>query len=114
MFAGFSFWIWFTTIMQVLTAVFISTSLFAKTKPRNDTDKQLYLALIYIFGALINWYFLKQGMTQDIWHDLMLMEMIVFGLVFILQIRVKILLPIIATGLVFLGAAGNYFFGTVH
>lgn len=119
MYSGFSFWIWFTIIMQVLTAIYHSTSFFAKPKPRNDTEKQLVdrspsFTLIYIFGAVVNWYFLKEGMSQETWHGLMLIEMIVYGVIFISQIRFTFLLPIIATGLVFLAAAGTYFFGTVH
>lgn len=142
MFASFSFWIWFTIIMQVLTAVFHATSFFAKAKPRNDTEKHLIdlmqnykldmgagikrtfynlligvstsFTLIFLFGAVINWYFLKQGMSQDIWHDFMLIQTIIYGLIFILQLRFTFLLPIIVTGLVFLGAAGTYFFGTMH
>ena len=140
MFANFSIWIWFTIIMQVLTAVFHSISFFAKAKPRNDTEKQLVdlmkdykldmgagikrtfynlfigvstsFTIIYIFGALINWYFLKQGTTLDIWHGFMLIQMIVYGAIFGLQLRYTFLPPIILTGLVFLCAAGTYFFGT--
>jgi hypothetical protein len=140
MFANFSFWIWFTIIMQVLTAIFHSISFFAPAKPRNDTEKQLVdlvknykmdmgagikrsfgnlfvgvstsFTLIYIFGALINWYFLKEGPSLETWHGFMLVQMIIYGLIFVLQLRFTFLSPIIVTGLVFIGTAGTYFFGT--
>lgn len=140
MFANFSFWIWFTIIMQVLTAVFHSLSFISKAKPRNEKETQLVdmitnykmdmgagikrsfynlfvgvstsFTLIYIFGALINWYFLKEGPTLATWHGFMLIQMIIYGLIFVLQLRFTFLPPIIVTGLVFIGTAGTYFFGT--
>ena len=140
MFASFSFWIWATIITQVLTAVFHSLSFISPAKPRNDTEKQLVdlvknykinmgagykrsfgqlhigvsacFTIIYIFGAILNWYFLKQGMSLEIWHGLMLIQMIVYGAIFLLQLRFTFLPPIIVTGLVFISVAGTYFFGT--
>jgi hypothetical protein len=140
MFASFSFWIWGTIIAQVLTAIFHSLSFIAPAKPGNDTEKQLIdlvknyrmdmgggikrsfsnlfvgvsvcFTFIYLFGAVLNWYFLKQGMSLEIWHGMMLIETIFYGIIFLLQIRFTFWPPIIVTGLVFLLAAGTFFFGT--
>lgn len=140
MFASFSFWIWFTIIMQVLTAIFHSLSFVSKARPRDEKEVQLMdllknykmdmgagikrsfynlfigvsvcFTLIFIFGAVINWYFLKQGTPLEIWHGLMLIQMIVYGIIFLLQLRFTFLPPIIVSGLVFIGAAGTFFFGT--
>jgi hypothetical protein len=140
MYASFSFWIWATIIMQVLTAALHSLSFISPAKPQNDTEKQLVdlvknhkmdmgagfkrsfgqlfigvstsFTIVYIFGAILNWYFLKQGMSLEMWHGLMLIQMIIYGVIFLLQLRYTFLPPIIVTGLVFIAAAGTCFFGT--
>lgn len=137
MLSSFSFWIWGTIIAQLLTAIFHSISFFVKEKPRNDTEKQLMelvknykidlgggikrsfgqlfigvstcFTFIYIFGAVLNWYFLKSGISSDIWKGFILIELIIFGIVFFLQLKFTFLPPIIVTGLVFLFLAGTYF-----
>lgn len=114
MYAAFSFWIWGTILVQVLTAIFHLRGFFSSPKLTNDPDKRagISFALIYLFGAAVNWYFLRQGTSREIWHGLMLIQMITYGLIFALQFRFKLLPPVIVTGLVFLLAAGTYFFGT--
>lgn len=113
MYAGFSFWIWSTLVTQVLVAVFNSRSLISSLRS-GAIEKQMSISfpLIYIFGALVNWYFLKQGMSREMWHGLLLIQMVIYGLIFVWQIRFKTLPIIIVTGLVFLLAAGTYFIGT--
>lgn len=114
MYASFSFWIWGTILVQVLVAVFHARGFFASPKLTNDSEKKasISFALIYIFGATVNWYFLKKGMSREIWHGLMLIQVIIYGLIFVLQFRFALSPPIIISGLVFLLAAGTYFFGT--
>jgi hypothetical protein len=137
MLSNFSFWIWGTIIAQLLTAIFHSISFFAKEKPRNETEKQLIglvkdykidmgsgikrsfgqlfigvstcFTMIYILGAVVNWYFLQTGISPGIWKGLILIELIAYGIVFLLQIKFTFLPPIIVTGLVFLFLAGTYF-----
>lgn len=137
MLSNFSFWIWATIISQLLTAIFHSISFFVKDKPRNDSEKQLVdlvknykldmgagikrsfgelfigvsicFTFIYIFGAILNWYFLQNGISPAIWKGFILIEMIIYGIVFFLQVRFTFLPPIIVTGLVFLFLAGTYF-----
>ena len=142
MLSNFSFWIWATIIAQLLTAIFHSISFFVKDKPRNDTEKQLIdlvkgykidmgggikksfgqlfigvstcFTFIYIFGAVLNWYFLKSGISPDVWKGLILIELILYGIVFLMQVKFTFLPPIIVTGLVFLFLAGTYFLYNWH
>ena len=141
MLSNFSFWIWGTIIAQLLTAAFHSLSFVAPAKPRNETEKQLIelntkykidmgagikrsfsqlfigvstcFTLIFLFGAALNWYFLKSGIDAELWKGLLLIELIAYGLVFLLQVRFTFLPPIIVTGLVFLFLAGTYFFAAL-
>src|SRR5688572_11413520 len=114
MYAGFSFWIWGTVLVQVLTAIFHARGFFSSSKFTTDPDKKAAISftLIYLFGAAVNWYFLKLGMPRETWHGLMLIQVITYGLIFALQFRFAFSPPIIITGLVFLLTAGTYFFGT--
>ena len=137
MLSDFSFWIRGTIIAQLLTAIFHSISFFVKEKPRNETEKQLIdlsknykidmgagikrsfgqlfigvsscFTMIYILGAVLNWYFFQAGISADIWKGLLLIELVAYGIVFLLQVRFTFLPSIIVTGLVFLFLAGTYF-----
>jgi hypothetical protein len=137
MLSNFSFWIWGTIITQLLTAFFHSLSFISPAKPRNDMEKQLVeiitkykldmgagikrsfyslfigvsscFTVIYIMGAALNWYFVKKGVSADIWKGLLLIQLIAYSIVFILQVRFTFLPPIIVTGLVVLFLAGTYF-----
>jgi len=137
MLANFSFWIWGTIVTQLLTAIFHSISFFVKEKPRNEKEKQLIelvkdykmdmgawikrsfgqlfigvstcFTIIYILGAVINWYFLQTTVEPKVWKGLILIELVAYGIVFLLQIKFTFLPPIIVTGLVFFFLAGTYF-----
>ncbi|MGZ8523923.1 MAG: LIC_13387 family protein, partial [Chitinophagaceae bacterium] len=65
--------------------------------------------MIYILGAVINWYFLQTTVGPAVWKGLILIELLAYGIVFLLQIKFTFLPPIIVTGLVFLFLAGTYF-----
>lgn len=136
MLSNFSFWIWAAIIAQGLSALFHSLSFIAKPKPRNDTEKQLIdllqnykmemgggikrsfsnlfigvsicFTFIYILGAIMNFYFLRSGISQEIWNGFLLIQLIIYGLVFLMQIRFTFWPPIIVTGLVFLFLLGSY------
>ncbi|MGZ5219008.1 MAG: hypothetical protein ACXWC7_02985, partial [Chitinophagaceae bacterium] len=57
----------------------------------------------------INWYFLQTTVGPAVWKGLILIELLAYGIVFLLQIKFTFLPPIIVTGLVFLFLAGTYF-----
>lgn len=136
--SNFSFWIWGAIIAQGLSALFHSLSFISKPKPRNDMEKQfidlatnykadmgggirrsfgnlfvgvsICFTFIYIFGAALNFYFLRSGISPAIWDGFLLIQVIIYGLVFLLQVRFTFWPPIIVTGLVFLFLLGSYIF----
>lgn len=137
MLSNFSFWIWGTIVAQLLTAAFHSLSFIAPQKPRNDSEKQLIdintkymldmgggikrsfynlfigvsacFTIIYIMGGVLNWYFVKAGISAEVWKGFLLIQLIAYGVIFFLQVRFTFWPPIIVTGLVFLFLAGTYF-----
>lgn len=141
MLSNFSFWIWGTIIAQLLTAFFHSLSFVSPAKPRNDMEKQLVeittkykldmgagikrsfyslfigvsacFTLIFILGGVLNWYFLKSGINGEIWKGFLLIQLVVYGIIFLLQVRFTFLPPIIVTGLVFIFLAGTYFLSSL-
>ncbi len=136
--SNFSFWIWGAIIAQGLSALFHSLSFIAKPKPKNETEKQLIdlainykadmgagikrsfadlfvgvsicFTFIYIFGAILNFYFLRSSMPPEVWDGFLLIQVIVYGLIFLFQIRFTFWPPIIVTGLSFLFLLGSYIF----
>lgn len=137
MFSNFSFWIWGTIVAQLLTAFFHSLSFISPAKPRNEMEKQLVeittnykldmgagfkrsfynlfvgvsscFTIIYVFGAALNWYFLRAGINAQVWKGFLMIQLITFCIIFVLQVRFTFLPPIIVTGLVVLFLAITYF-----
>ncbi|MEK7224513.1 MAG: hypothetical protein AAB221_02380 [Bacteroidota bacterium] len=136
--SNFSFWIWGAIVAQGLSALFHSLSFIAKPKPRNDTEKQLVdllknyrmdmgggikrsfgnlfigvsicFTFIYILGGVLNFYFLKSDISPDVWDGFLLIQVIIYGIVFLMQMRFTFWPPIIVTGLVFIFLLGSYIF----
>lgn len=136
MLSNFSFWIWAAIIAQGLTAFFHSLSFIAKPKPKNETERQLVdlsmnykaemgggikrslgqlfigvsvcFTFIYILGAVLNGYLLRYGIPPDLWKGILGIETIIFGLVFLLQVKFTFWPPIIVTGLVFIFLIAAY------
>lgn len=137
MLSKFSFWIWGTVVTQILTAAFHSVSFFITPQPENDTEKQLYelittyqqdmgagisrtfndlflslsvcFTLICLLGGIINWYMKNENLTPDIWKGLLLIQTIIFGILFLVMLKFAFLPPMICTGLIFLFILGSYF-----
>ncbi len=131
-----SFWIWGTIILQLLTAAFHSLSFFMKPEPQNETEKQLFnlmssykpdagmgfhpsfaslftglslcFTLICFFGALINWYFKKKNLAPDLWKGLLLIQIIIFGGLFVAMLVFTFFPPIFCTGLIFIFVSVSY------
>jgi len=136
MLSNFTFWIWGAIIAQGLSGLFHSLSFISKPKPRNDTEKQLVdlitnykmdmgggikrsfgnlfigvsicFTFIYILGAVMNFYFLRSAISPELWNGFLLIQLIIYGLVFLMQIRFTFWPPIIVTGLVFIFLLGSY------
>lgn len=136
MLSNFTFWIWGAIIVQALSGIFHSLSFISKPKPRNDTEKQLVdllqnykmdmggginrtfsslfigvsicFTFIYILGAVMNLYFFKSSISTDLWGGFLLIQLIIFGFVFLAQLKFTFWPPIIVTGLVFIFLLGSY------
>ena len=132
----FSFWIWGLITTQLLTAVFHSISFFISPEPANETEKNLNevlnnykmdmgaginrsladlilslsvcFTLICLLAAIINWYFKKKQISNDLWKGLLLIEMIIFGILFLVILKFAFLPPMICTGLIFIFSIGSY------
>ena len=132
----FPFWIWGTIIFQILTAAFHSVSFFIKPEPKNETEKQLFdlmdnykpdagmgfhpsfanlltglslcFTLICLFGGILNWYFKKKNLAANLWKGLLLIEMIIFGAVFVGMAVFTFFPPIVCTALIFIFVSGAY------
>jgi hypothetical protein len=132
----FSFWLWGLVVFQLLTAAFHSLSFFIEAEPANETEKQLYglidsykkdmgagihrsfadvflalsvcFTMICLLGGLINWYMKKKQINDDLWKGLLLIETIIFGILFLVMLKFTFLPPMICTGLIFIFSAGSY------
>lgn len=65
---------------------------------------------IYTLGAALNFYFLKTDISASAWDGFLLIQVIIYGLIFLLQIRYTFWPPIIVTGLSFIFLLGSYIF----
>lgn len=136
MLSDFSFWIWAAIIAQLLTALFHSLSFIAKPKPKNETEKQLVelsmhyksdmgggikrslgqlfigvsacFTAIYVMGGVLNWYLVRNEVPAGLWSGLLLIQVIIYGIIFLLQAKFTFWPPIIVTGLVFIFLLGAY------
>jgi hypothetical protein len=132
----FSFWLWGLVVLQMLTSIFHSLSFIAKPQPANDTEKQLldlittykmdagagfhpswyglFTALsscftfICLFAGITNWYFKKQNLEAVKWKGFLLIQSVIFGLVFLVMLFFTFLPPIACTGLIVVFALGSF------
>jgi hypothetical protein len=132
----FSFWIWGTIILQLLTAAFHSLSFFVKQEPTNETEKQLIdltgsykadlgmgfhrtfvelftgvslcFTLICLFGGILNWYLKRKNIAANLWKGILLIQIIIFGAMFAAMLAFAFFPPIVCTGLIFIFVSGAY------
>ena len=126
----YSTWLKVASIVQFLTAGLHSLSLFAKPVPQNDTEKQLLdlmknykldfgggfhhsmsevvialsacFSLVCLFGGLINIYLLRKKTDANVVKGVININLLVFGICFILMLLFTFLPPIILSGLIVL------------
>ena len=58
-------------------------------------------SLLYLFGALINWYLLRQQVSANVMKGVLGINLAIFGFTFALMVVLTFLPPIIMTGLTF-------------
>jgi hypothetical protein len=123
-------WLKITAISQFIIAIIHAISLFFSIPPGNDTEKQLFalmdtykfdlgagfhrtmneltlvfsacLCLLYLFGGLLNWYLLRKKVESQIMKGVITINLIVFGICFVLTTIFAFLFPIILTSLIVL------------
>ena len=121
-------WLWVAAILQLLTALFHSMTLFAKEVPTNDTEKQLHelimtykkdlglgfaptfrdfilalstsFALLYLLGGLLSIYFMRKKLSTDLLKGFLNISILVYGINFIVTAYFTFIFPIAFTGLV--------------
>lgn len=126
----FSFWIWGTIVLQVITAAFHSLSFFMAPEPKNETEKQLLdlttsykpdagmgfnpsfmdmftglsisFTLICLFGALLNWYLIRKNMADNLWQGILQIEIFIFGALFLAMTVFTFAAPVVCTALIFI------------
>ena len=138
----YTFWLWTTAILQLLSAAIHSLSFFRERVPKNDSESQLYdlltnykfdlgagfhhsmgeiytslsasFPLLYLLGALTNIFLLQKKTTQEIMKGMTSIQTLVFGISFLLAFVLTFLPPIIMTGLVFLSLCFAYATNHIH
>lgn len=64
--------------------------------------------LICVLGGLINCYLKKKQISNDVWKGLLLIDVIIFGILFLVMLKFTFLPPIICTGLILIVSLGSY------
>ena len=123
-------WLWIAAITQYLTAALHSTGFFIEPAPANETEAQLVnlmktykmdlgagfhpsmdslftsmsisFTLLCIFGGILNHYLLKKNPEIGLLKGLVMIQTIIFGVLFVTMVFLTFLIPIIFTGLIFL------------
>lgn len=124
-----TFWIKAAIALQFLTAAFHSLSFLGKPVAGNETERQLIdlmttyqmdmgngftatmhdlytsmsacFALLLLFGGVLNWFMLRQKAELHIWKGLIHIELVIFGVCFLVMAFFTFLPPILCTGLIF-------------
>ena len=130
-------WLKVATGFQFLTAAFHSVSLIIAPQGQNETEKQLldlmhsykmdmgagihrnmwqlYTAmstcfvLLFLLGSLVNLYMIRNKTSPEWIKGIITMEMIVFGICFLVMTFLTFIPPATLTGLVFACLVASYF-----
>ncbi len=133
----FSFWIWATVVMQLLTAVFHTIGLFVKQPPENDTERQMMelvttykidagagfkptfmnlftalsacFSLLCFLGGFINLYLYRKNASAVIFKGVLGISLLIFTVCFVLMTSFTFLPPVVCTGLIVLFLSGAWF-----
>ena len=133
----YSFWLWLAVVFQLLNAAGHSLSFLITQVPTNDTERQLLdlmanyrldmgagfhrtthqlftalsacFPLFYLLGGLNNIYCLKKKVDIGLLRGLLAIQVIVFGIAFVVIVVFAFLPPIVLSGLVFINLAAAFF-----
>jgi hypothetical protein len=127
---NYNTWLKITAISQFIFAIIHVTSLFVSLPPNNETEKQLFalmdtykldlgagfhrtmndltlvfsacFCLLFLLGGLLNWYLLRKKLEPQIMKGVITINLVIFGICFVLTTIFTFLVPIIFTGLIVL------------
>jgi hypothetical protein len=129
-------WLWAAVVFLLLTAAIHATSFLVSPVPDNETERQLHelfttyqkdlgggfhrtfsdlfialsscFSFVCLLGGLIGAYLLRKNASTEIVRGITLIQLIVFGAMFVVMVRFTFLPPIILTGLIVLTLAMAY------
>ena len=124
----YTFWLWMAVVFMLLTAAVHSISFFVNPVPQNEIERQLVdlmrtykndfgagfhptmgnlftalsscFSLLCLFGGLTNAYLLKKKVGPGILKGFVAINLLVFGICFVMMLVFTFLPPIILTGLI--------------
>jgi|SRR5215475_1858410 len=123
-------WLWIAIVFMLLNATIHSITLFVSPVPKNETERQLVhlmttyrndfgagfhptpqnlftalsscFSLLCLLGGLMNIYLLKKQVGVEVMRGVVLINLLVFGILFVVVAVFTFLPPIILTGLIVL------------
>ena len=126
----YKLWLWIAIVFMLLNATIHSITLFVPPVPKNETERQLVhlmttyrndfgagfhptpqnlftalsscFSLLCLLGGLMNIYLLKKHVGVEVMRGVVLINLLVFGILFVVVAVFTFLPPIILTGLIVL------------
>ena len=126
----YTFWLWIAVVLMFLTGAVHSISLFVRPVPANEVERQLIelmttykhdlgagfhptmgnlvtalsscFSLLCLLGGLTNAYLLKKRIDAGILKGIVWINLLVFGICFVMMLVFTFLPPIVLTGLIVL------------
>jgi hypothetical protein len=125
----YTFWLWIAIVFLLLNTIIHSITLFIQPAPQNEIERQLIqlmttyhndfgagfhptpqslftalstcFSLLCLLGALMNAYLVRKRVGAEIMRGVLAIDLLVFGICFVVMAVFTFLLPIILTGLIF-------------
>jgi len=124
----YTFWLWIAIAFLLLNTVIHSITLFIQPAPQNEIERQLVhlmttyhndfgagfhptpqnlftalsssFSLLCLLGALLNAHLVRKRISTEIMRGIVLIDLLVFGICFVIVAIFTFLLPIILIGLI--------------
>ena len=124
----YTFWLWIAIAFLLLNTIIHSATLFIQPAPQNEIERQLIhlmttyhndfgagfhptpqnlftalsscFSLLCLLGALMNAYLVRKRVSTEIMRGVLAIDLLVFGICFVVVAIFTFLLPIIMTGLI--------------
>ena len=126
----YTFWLWIAIAFLLLNTIIHTITLFIQPAPQNEIERQLIhlmttyhndfgagfhptpqnlftalsscFSLLCLLGALMNAYLVRKRVSTEIMRGVLAIDLLVFGICFVVVAIFTFLLPIILTGLIVL------------